>query len=295
MGRFMANSTIKPPKLGIIAGQGPLPIALASAAQAAGRDVFVVGLEGESDPAIDRFPHAWVPMGAMGRFLKLLKDEACEEIVMVGPIVRPDLSKIRPDMVGLKLLPRFVRLLRQGDDGLLRGIVDFLEKDHGFRVVAPEQVSADLRAPAGVLTKAGPTGAQQVDIDRAMAVLSALGPLDVGQGVVVCRGVVLAVEASEGTDAMLDRVATLDPAIRGTADARDGVLVKQPKAGQERRIDLPTIGIRTVDKAAAAGLAGIAVEAGGALIYDVTATVRAANAHGLFIVGLDPNKSGPVS
>lgn len=291
----MSTSTVKPPKLAIIAGQGPLPIALANAAKAAGRDVFIVALEGESDRAIERFPHVWLPIGAMGRFLKLLKDEACEEIVLIGPIVRPDLSKIRPDMVGLKLLPRFIRLLRQGDDGLLRGIVEFLEKDHGFRVVAPEQVSADLRAPAGVLTKASPTTAQQADIERAVTVLDALGPLDVGQAVAVCRGVVLAVEASEGTDAMLDRIATLGSTIRGTTDARDGVLVKQPKTGQERRIDLPTIGVQTVDKAAAAGLAGIVVEAGGALIYDVTETIRTANAHGLFIIGLASDKSGPAS
>lgn len=291
----MPTSTVKQPKLAIIAGQGPLPIALASAAKAAGRDVFIVALEGESDRAIEHFPHAWLPIGALGRFLKLLKDEACKEVVLVGPIVRPDLTKIRPDMLGLKLLPRFVRLMRQGDDGLLRGIVEFLEKDHGFRVIAPEQVSADLRAPAGTLTKASPINVQQADIERAVAVLDALGPLDVGQGVIVCRGVVLAVEASEGTDAMLDRVAILSPTIRGTPDARDGVLVKKPKAGQERRIDLPTIGVQTVERAAAAGLAGIAVEAGGALIYDVTQTIRAADAQGLFIIGLDPDEPGTAS
>ena len=263
-------------------------MALADAAMAAGRPIFVVGLEGESEPAIERFPHGWVRIGAMGKFLNMLKEEGCAEIVMIGPVTRPDLTRIKPDLTGVKLLPRFLKMMRQGDDGLLRGVIDFLEKDHGLKVIAPEDVSADLLAPQGPIGRHQPNENNLNDISQAAKVVRAIGALDIGQGAVVCRGVVLAVEAAEGTDAMLDRLLELSATLKGTAEAREGVLVKLPKPGQERRIDLPTIGVQTIEKAAAAGLAGIAVEAGGALIYDVAAVARAADAAGLFVTGLEP-------
>lgn len=282
------TSSAARPKLAIVAGRGPLPLALADAAMAAGRPIFVVGLEGESEPAIERFPHGWVRIGAMGKFLNMLKEEGCAEIVMIGPVTRPDLTRIKPDLTGVKLLPRFLKMMRQGDDGLLRGVIDFLEKDHGLKVIAPEDVSADLLAPQGPIGRHQPNENNLNDISQAAKVVRAIGALDIGQGAVVCRGVVLAVEAAEGTDAMLDRLLELSATLKGTAEAREGVLVKLPKPGQERRIDLPTIGVQTIEKAAAAGLAGIAVEAGGALIYDVAAVARAADAAGLFVTGLEP-------
>lgn len=272
--------------LGIIAGGGPLPLAVADAALSMGRAVFIVGLEDNADQGIAAYPHGWARIGAIGKCLSLLKNAGCTEVTMVGPVKRPDLRKIVPDALGFKLLPRFVKLLAQGDDGLLRGVVDLLEKEHGLKVIAPHEVARDLLAPEGVLTRRTPGTDDQGDIRAAVRAAHAIGLLDIGQGAVACRGVVIALEAIEGTDMMLDRVGSLAPRLRGTVEARAGVLVKLPKPGQERRVDLPAIGVQTVERAAAAGLAGIAVEAGGALVGDAEVLARRANALGLFVVGL---------
>lgn len=276
----------KPRKLGIAAGSGPLPAALAEAALASGREVFVIGIKGAAGPEIERFPHAWVRLGAMGEFLRLLKEQRCEDIVLIGGVRRPNLSTLIPDRTGRRIMPRVAKWMMQGDDGLLRGLSEFFEKEHGFRIVGAHEVAKDLLAPEGLLTRVTPTASQEKDIDVAVRAALAIGALDIGQGAVACRGVVLALEAIEGTDRMLVRVGKLPEGVRGTPEARDGVLVKLSKPEQERRVDMPTIGVDTVENAAAAGLAGIAVEAGGALVVDGEAVARAANKAGLFVVGL---------
>lgn len=269
-----------------------MPVAIAKAAQAAGREVFIVGIEGAASSEIEIFPHAWVRIGAMGEFLRVLKREGCQDIVLIGGIKRPDLSKLGLDLTAVKLLPRLASWMKEGDDGLLRGLAEFLEKDHGFHLVGAHEVAASLLAPEGTLTSATPSGQDEHDIDAAVRAALAIGALDIGQGAVACRGVVLALEAAEGTDEMLKRVAALPPDIRGSEERREGVLVKLSKPGQERRLDLPTIGVETVERAAAAGLSGIAVEAGGALIADAEAVARAANARGLFVLGLPQDRIG---
>lgn len=281
---------LAPRKLGIVAGSGPLPIALAEDALSAGRDVFIIGIEGEASPDISRYPHDWCRIGALGRFISLLKDNGCEDVVLIGPIHRPDIRKVMPDAMGLRLLPRFVSLMRKGDDGLLKGIIALLEQDHGFRVIGAHEVSESLLAPQGPLGRLKPDDEQKADIEIAIRAVLAIGALDIGQGAVAVRGIVLALEAAEGTDAMLARLDQIAPALRGTVSSRAGVLVKLAKPGQERRIDLPTIGVKTVEGAAAAGLAGIAVEAGNALISDALAVARAADKAGLFVVGLSADE-----
>lgn len=280
------QATDKSRKLGIAAGSGPLPAALARAALASGREVFVVGIKGAAGPEIEQFPHAWVRLGAMGEFLRVLKEQRCEDIVLIGGVKRPNLSTLIPDSTARRIMPRVAKWMMQGDDGLLRGLSEFLEKEHGFRIVGAHEVAKDLLAPVGALTEFVPTASQEKDIDIAVRAALAIGALDIGQGAVACRGIVLALEAAEGTDRMLERIASLPEGVRGTPDARDGVLVKLSKPGQERRVDMPTIGVDTVANAAAAGLAGIAVEAGGALVVDGEAVAKAANRAGLFVVGL---------
>ena len=277
--------TGKPRKLGIVAGRGPLPVALADAAVAAGRDVFIIAIDDETSSEIDRYPHARVRIGAHGEFLRLLKESGCQDIVLIGGINRPDLTKIGLDFAGIKLLPRLVRWLAQGDDGLLRGIAEYLERDHGLRVIGAHEVADSLLAPEAVLTKAAPEPQHEADIDLAIHAALDIGARDIGQGAVACRGAVLACEDAAGTDAMLARVAEMDPAMRGQPGRPAGVLVKLTKPGQERRVDMPTIGVKTVENAADAGLAGIAVEAGGTLIVDSEAVAAAANARGIFVVG----------
>lgn len=273
-----------PQPLGIIAGGGPLPVRVAEAARAAGRAVFVVGLEGFADPAaLAPFPHAILRFGAAGRILAALRAHDCRDLVLIGTVRRPSLLDLRPDPLAVRLLARIGRAAFAGDDGFLSAVIRVLG-DEGFHVVGAHEVLDAVLAPAGLLTRIAPDAQGQADIARGVTVARTLGALDVGQGCVVQLGFVLAVEAVEGTDAMLARCG---PLARGGAG---GVLVKLVKPGQERRADLPTIGSETVRAAARAGLRGIAFEAGGAILADREATIAAANEAGLFLLGIDPDR-----
>jgi len=182
------------------------------------------------------------------------------------------------------MIPAFLAAASKGDDALLRVLLEEHERE-GFAVLGAEEVMGDLLATAGAWGAVAPTDAQRKDIIKAAKIAAAIGALDIGQGAIVCSGVVLAVEAQEGTDAMLARTATLPVAVRGDASNRRGVLVKRPKPIQERRIDLPVIGVTTLENAAAAGLAGIAVEAHGALVAQRQQLIARADALGLFLYG----------
>ncbi|MBN9561660.1 MAG: UDP-2,3-diacylglucosamine diphosphatase LpxI [Alphaproteobacteria bacterium] len=272
--------------LGIIAGGGVLPGRVAAAAIAAGRRVFLVGLDGFADRAVlEPYSHELVRIGAAGRILQLLRTHDCSELVLIGPVRRPSLLDLRPDAEGFRILARIGRAAFAGDDGLLAAVVRVLGEE-GFRVIGAHEVLAEAAAPAGVLSRAVPDARAMADIARGAEVVRALGGVDVGQCCVVQQGIVLAVEAAEGTDAMLERCTALARSGPG------GVLVKLVKPGQERRADLPTIGPDTVRLARQAGLRGIAFEAGGTILADRAGTIAAADAAGLFLLGLDPDTAG---
>ncbi|WP_431858806.1 LpxI family protein [Azospirillum sp.] len=268
------------PKLGILAGGGEIPARLAAAVQGAGREVFVVAFEGQTDAAtVQGLPHLWSRLGAAGSIIERLRAEGVGDLVFAGPVRRPSLAELMPDWRTTRFFMR-VGTRALGDDGLLRAVARELE-DEGFRVLGLHDFLGEL------LTKPGPAGARlpdeqaQADIARGIEVAQGLGRLDVGQGCVVQQGIVLAVEAIEGTDAMLERAGPLRRPGGG------GVLVKVRKPQQDGRLDLPTIGTTTVEKAAAAGLAGIAVQAGGSLTVDREAVGRLADRLGLFVVGIE--------
>lgn len=265
--------------LGVIAGGGSLPLRVAAAAAARGRKVFVVGLEGFADPAqLAPFPHAFARLGAGGRILELLRGAGVGELVLAGQVKRPGFFDLRPDAAGAGLLARIGRAaFLGGDDTLLRAVGRVLEEE-GFRLLGAHDVLSGGTAPEGLWTRAAPDAGHEADIVRGVAICRALGPLDVGQAVVVQQGFVLGVEAIEGTDAMIARAGRLRRPGPG------GVLVKMLKSGQDARLDMPMIGPATVHNAAAAGLAGIAVEAGRTLVTDAAALVTAADANGLFVV-----------
>jgi len=272
-----------PEKLGILAGRGPLPGKLAQACLSSGREVFVVAFRNETDPAtVAGVAHAWVDLPAVGRTVRLLREAGVGELVLLGPVGRPDFSALRPDWQGAKLLPKVMRAARQGDVAIMKVVVEHLE-DQGFKVVGAEEVVTGLAPEVGALGQHQPQPQDLSDIRRGAEVVAALGQLDIGQAVVVRDGYVLAVEAAEGTDAMLERCVRF----RDAAES-GGVLVKLPKPNQERRADLPTIGLPTIEGCVHAGLRGIALEAGGALIDDRDDVVRMADEHGLFIVGIEP-------
>ena len=269
-----------PKALGIIAGGGMMPIRVAAAARAAGRDVFLVGLEGFAQPALlAPYPHEIVRIGAAGRIVDLLRANQVRDIVLVGTVRRPSLLHLRPDVGGVKMLGRIGRAAFAGDDGLLRAVIKAFD-ELGFNVIGAQDILGDILGPRGLLTQAAPDAQALSDIARGVAVARKLGEADTGQGCVVQLGMVLAVEAIEGTDAMLERCAQLRRAGLG------GVLVKLVKPGQDRRADLPTVGVQTIRNAIAAGLRGVAFEANGTLLAERDEAIALADASGMFLIGI---------
>ena len=270
-------------KLGIIAGGGELPARLVEVCRASGRAVFVLAFEGQTDPAtVVGVEHAWVRLGQVTPALKALHGAGVEELVLLGPVKRPGLNEIGIDLRGARFLAK-VTAQGLGDDGLLRAAIGALE-DEGFTVIGADDVLTGLLAPRGPIGAGRPDAQAESDIARGLEVLRALGAVDIGQAVVVQQGIVLGVEADEGTDGLLARCADL------ARDGPGGVLVKICKPGQARRVDLPTLGAETVAGAVRAGLRGLAVEAGGTLIVDLAAVVAAADSAGIFLIGIDaPN------
>lgn len=267
------------PTLGIIAGSGRLPAQLIETCQGTGREFFVLAFENNAElECIEQVPHAIVRIGAVGEALAHLRKAGVKEVVMAGNIKRPSFLSLRPDALGAKLMARMGGAFFSGDDALLTALVQFLEEE-GFKVVGSGDVMGGLLAPEGILGKVKPDAHAQADIAKGFKIAHALGDLDVGQAVIIENGYVLGVEAAEGTDALIERCGNL------RREMRSGVLVKVKKPAQEERVDLPTIGIATVEKIHAAGFAGIAIEAAGSIILDKENTIARADALGVFIVG----------
>lgn len=273
--------------LGVLAGQGRLPTDVAAGAAAAGRPVHIVGIRGEAAAEITHYDHTWIAWGQIGRMMKAFRDADCTELVIIGAVSRPNLSEARLDWGAIASLPSILSLTVGGDDALLSRVVRFFEA-RGFGVIGAHEIAPDLLAGDGPLGTHAPTEQHLSDIARGRTVVDTMGRLDIGQAVVVAKGYVLAVEAAEGTDRMIDRAKELRQWGRKASAPRVGVLVKMPKPGQELRVDMPTIGVETVRRAADAGLAGIAVAEGRVLIADKAATIAAADAAGLFLVGITP-------
>ena len=268
-------------RLGIVAGGGRLPQLLIDSCRESGRDFFVLALKGQADPKIvENAPHEWVRIGAAGRGFAILREQGIDELVMAGRVRRPSLMDLRPDLRAVKFFAR-LGLKGVGDDGLLRALIRELEGE-GYRVVGIDDLLPALRAEEGALGRYQPDSQGEADIARGKTVLAALGSVDVGQAVVVQQGIVLGVEAVEGTDALLQRCGPLK------RDGPGGVLVKLSKHGQETRVDMPTIGPDTISRAAKAGLRGIAIEAGATIVVDREELAEAADGAGLFVVGVTP-------
>lgn len=266
--------------LGIIAGSGALPITLASVCAEINRPVFVVALEGAAEAVhFAAHPHAVVRLGAVGEAMERLRAANASEIVMAGGVKRPSISSLAPDAAGAKLMARLGLKLFGGDDALLKGLIAFLE-DEGFTVVGAESVAATLLGREGALTALTPDDTLLEDIHLGLKAAQGLGKKDVGQAVVVAGGRVIAEEDASGTDALIVRSAALIP------QGARAVLVKAKKPQQETRADLPAIGPETVAAAVRAGFSGIAFQAGGTIVLDASNVARAADAAGLFVVGV---------
>lgn len=272
--------------VGIIAGGGVMPFAVADSLKARGLDPVLFALKGVCEPtATERFRHHWITVGQYGRATKLFRAENCKNLVFIGTLVRPALSEIRLDWGTLRIMGRVWSAFRGGDDHLLSGIGRIFEQE-GFRLLGLKEVAPDLLMPEGCVTRTLPDQDAMADIARGRDVLRALGPFDIGQAVVVIDGHVVGVEGIEGTDELLARIAGLRAAGRIRSATGRGVLVKAPKSGQDLRFDLPTVGARTIEKAAAAALAGVAVLAGNTVVADPQTMIETADTAGLFVTGL---------
>jgi UDP-2,3-diacylglucosamine hydrolase len=271
--------------VGLIAGGGVMPFAVADSLVGRGINPVLFALRGSCDPAkVERFRHHWISVGQLGRALKLFRAENCRDLVFIGTLVRPALSEIRLDWATLRVIPRVIAAFRGGDDHLLSGVGRILERS-GFRMVGIKDVAPDLLMPEGCLTRAAPDENSAADIARGREVLHALSPFDIGQAAIVIDGHVVGVEDIEGTDGLLARVARLRAEGRIRAKTARGVLVKAPKSGQDLRFDLPTMGPRTVEGAALAQLAGIAIVAGNTIVVEPQIMIETADAAGLFVTG----------
>jgi UDP-2,3-diacylglucosamine hydrolase len=272
--------------LAILCGGGSFPGAVAEAVSRRGRRPVMFPIRGWADAdVVERYAHHWLAIGQAGRFFRLARAEGCREAVFIGTMLRPAITQLRPDWYMLRLMPRIAAVFRGGDDRLLSGVAALFEEG-GVRIVGVGEVAPDILVPLGRLAGQAPSARDDADIALGLKLIATLGSFDIGQAVVVADGHVVAVEASEGTDNMLLRVAQLRGEGRLTKPLGVGVLVKAPKPGQDRRFDLPAIGPRTIENVARAGLGGLAVTAGSAIVAEPDKVTAAAERAKIFFVGV---------
>jgi DUF1009 family protein len=277
--------------LAIIAGSGEIPLYVARAAADAGRDVLIIGIEGEADKRIETFKHRWLNWGQVGNLEKTISGHGAREVVMIGGIhARPDFKSLKLEFSTIMIAKELLSIVAGGDNSILNGTIGFMER-RGFRVVGAHEVAPDLVALPGTFGGTTADAKQRAEADHALKAARTIGALDAGQAAVVVAGRVVALEGAEGTDAMLQRVAELRRSGRIKAPPGAGVLAKCPKPQQDLRVDMPAVGVRTVEGVIAAGLAGIAVEAGTVMIFDRPATVARADAAGIFLLGVTSDQA----
>jgi DUF1009 family protein len=278
--------------LALICGGGSLPLTVADLAAKRGRKIVLFPLHGAANPAdfMNR-PHEWLYLGQVGRFLRLARAAGCNDVVLIGSVVRPALWQLRLDLRTVIALPRIALGFRGGDNHLL-SFIGRLVEGYGFHMVGAHEVAPEILVPEGNLGRFQPTERDRADIALGLNYLRAAGPFDIGQAVVLENKRVLAVEAAEGTDAMLTRVAEMRASGRIRSPAGTGVLVKAPKPGQDLRFDMPSIGPKTVEGAVRAGLAGIAVLAGRTIVAEPAQLVGAADRAKIFVAGESAGTAG---
>jgi UDP-2,3-diacylglucosamine hydrolase len=273
--------------LAIVAGRGALPRLIAEDCARRGRPYRVVVFDGVGLDWLAGHPVLAAAFERPGRLFAALRAAGCGAVTFAGGIVRPRLRPLGFDLTMLRLAPRLLRAVRAGDDATLRAVASVFEAE-GFRIEAPQALLPELPAVAGVHSRVMPSDRDRADAERAAVIVAALGAADVGQAAVVAQGICLGLESIQGTDALLDFVTRTGAGFRPDPAGAKGVLYKAPKPGQDRRLDLPAIGPATLRGAAAAGLAGVVVEAGGVMILDHAATVAAADADGVFLWAREP-------
>lgn len=275
-------------RIAVVAGGGALPVAVVRTLLAKGEEPLVAVVSGEAVAAdFDGAEHFDIAVEDLAPLLARLRKARVDRVVLAGNIERrPRLLSIRWSLRLLKSLPRAATGLLSGDDALLRAVIGLMESNN-IRVVGAHEVTPDLLTPKGVLTRHAPSADDRRDIAAGTEAARVIGSLDIGQAAIAIGGRAIALEGIEGTDGLLQRTVGLRGHGR-LAGKTGGVLVKCCKSQQDRRADLPAIGADTIPAAQAAGLAGIALDAGSTFILDFERTLEAADAAGMFIVGIEP-------
>lgn len=276
----------------VLAGGGDLPIELLEEVTSQNIPVEVIGIKGFADQArLAPWDPSFVGMGEAGKIIKKLDRSRASHLVFAGHVDRPDLKNLKLDLTAMRMMPKVMKAAGKGDGALL-DFVKTMVTDRGMEIISPTKLMSSLAATPGVYGSHQPNERDRADIRKGAEIALAIGGFDVAQGSVVAEGFVLAIEAAEGTDEMLKRCGALPAGMSGTAEDRKGVLVKMTKPVQDRDIDQPTIGPRTVEMAAAAGLAGIAIDGDNGIIVDREDAIALADKHGLFIVGVTTAELG---
>ena len=273
------NSTLEP--LAIFAGRGALPMMLIENCQKNGRKFIVFLLESE-DYEVDysAFNPIKLHYGAVGKFLEVLRENQIKNLIFIGAVNKPNFSNIKVDKKGAILLAKIIASKILGDDAVLRTVINFFEKE-GFKIVKIDEFLNDIVAKKSTLTKKQPTSQSLADIDLARKAIRAMSEFDIGQSLVVAQRQVIAVEAVEGTDAMIKRCGDLNISFK-----KDAVLVKMKKLGQSGKADLPTIGVDTIKNCKLHGINGIAIQAGVTLIINKDEVIKLADESGIFLVAI---------
>lgn len=273
----------------MLAGSGMMPVEIIKHCRKRGVEIYVAGLQPFADEATfapgeffaEGVPHVMARLGEVGKMIKFFKDHGVTDLVLAGNIKRPSLKELIPDWEATKMLAR-IALKKQSDDGLFRAVIGEIE-NRGFHILGIEEVVPEMMFHEGVYGRVKPSSEDMDDIRRGIVVAKALGAVDVGQAVVIQEGMTLAVEAVEGTDMMLARAETVKK------PGKAPVMVKIMKPGQDTRVDIPAIGIQTVEQLKKYGMGGIAVESGGILVIEREAVIELADKAGIFIIGMNIN------
>ena len=260
--------------VGIIAGNGLLPISLANSFIKQGGQCYIAALEGEANPVLYKdFTHQFFKIGMVKPIIEYFRKYDVKNIILAGSVNRPNLRSIKVDLMGSRLLARILKQKFLGDDKLLSIVTDFLE-EKGFKVVSSYEI---LRTNNDVMTIAVPSRIDNTDIELGMKLLDSIGYLDVGQSVIVDNGYIIGIEAAEGTDNLIERCSYL------RKNSTGGVLIKMMKKGQDTRIDIPTMGAKTISNLANYGYKGLAIQKDKVIILEIERTIGLANECGLFI------------
>ena len=272
-------------KVGLIAGDGSFPLEVAKSVSQKNNEIFIIAIKGSASKDIESYPHLWIRIGEIGKAIKALKENNCKEVILIGGVKKPNVWLLRPDFGALKLFFKLIILPIKGDASILKTLLNFLEKDNKFKVVGAEKYIPYLLMSKGLIAGKKISEQANIDIDIAIENCKNIGSKDIGQACVVVNGQIIASENSLGTDKMLRGIISKEIKFNN-----EGVLVKLVKPIQDRRVDLPAIGLQTIKLAKEIGLCGIAIEDKSSFISNKEGVIEFANKNNIFIFGLSNEK-----